>query len=71
VTCTFGSQKVFKLGSVIADIVGKSDGFLSFKDFHKDSNQGSKTPSYLANNNNEILVKEMLPRKNIKIMYNL
>jgi hypothetical protein len=56
---------------VIADIVGKSDGFLSFKDFHKDSNQGSKTPSYLANNNNEILVKEMLPRKNIKIMYNL
>uniref|UniRef100_A0A0A9D8J4 Uncharacterized protein n=1 Tax=Arundo donax TaxID=35708 RepID=A0A0A9D8J4_ARUDO len=45
-TWTFRSPKILKLGSVISDTLGKSDRFISFRDFHKDSNQGSKAPSY-------------------------
>ena len=46
-TWAFGSPKVLKLGSLIPDTLGKSDWLVSFRDFHKDSNQGSKAPSYL------------------------
>jgi hypothetical protein len=52
-TWTFGSPKKLKLGSLISDTLGKSDGLISFRDFHIDSNQGSKAPSYLKLHNEE------------------
>ena len=52
-TWTFGSPKILKLESLISDTLGKSDGLISFRDFHIDSNQGSKAPSYLMLHNEE------------------
>lgn len=46
-TWTFESPKIFKLGSLISDTLGRSDGLVSSRDFHIDSSQGSKAPSYL------------------------
>ena len=48
-----GCPKILKLESLISDTLGKSDGLISFRDFHIDSNQGSKAPSYLMLQNEE------------------